>query len=169
MASPFHSVRRHLGVSVPLFVVYAAVVIWAARGEVDARIVLALAVVLIATLLTPAALSALNRKALRGSWTPALQPGERVLHDGPADRYDAGYFGWLFLTDRRLVLYRVGGDEAWSAPLGAMAEARATRYAGIVGSDLRVRMRDGAAETLRVEANREWEEKIADARRRLSP
>ncbi|HEU0055542.1 MAG TPA: hypothetical protein VFQ39_20280, partial [Longimicrobium sp.] len=74
--------RRHLGVSIPLFVVYAAVVIWAARGAVDARIVLALAVVLIATLLTPAAVSALNRKALRGSWTPALQPGERVLHDG---------------------------------------------------------------------------------------
>jgi hypothetical protein len=161
------SVRRHLGITVPLFVLYAAAVVFASRGRVDAQIVAVLALLLAVTLLVPVAVSALNRRYLRGSWTPELRPGEEVLLDGPADRYELGRFGWLFLTSQRLVLYRVGGAEDWSAPLADVAEASAARYAGVFATDLRIRLRNGTTETLKVEGSREWEERIRAALARL--
>lgn len=163
MPSLLWSIRRHLGISLPLFALYAVAIVLATNGVVDGRTLAVLGAVLVLTLLTPAAVSALNRRHLRGSWSPALADGEQVLHDGPADRYQAGYFGWLFLTDRRLVLYRVGGKEDLSVPLAQLAEVRATRYAGIFATDLRLELRDGTVETLQVEGSREWAEKVEAA------
>jgi hypothetical protein len=163
MPSLLFSIRRHLGISLPLFALYALAIVLATGGEVGGRTAAVLAAVLVLTLLTPAAVSALNRRHLRGSWSPALADGEQVLHDGPADRYQAGYFGWLFLTGRRLVLYRVGGMEELSVPLAQLAKVRATRYAGIFATDLRLELRDGTVETLQVEGSREWVEKVRAA------
>jgi hypothetical protein len=160
----FRSIRRHIGISIPLFVLYAGAVLLATRGDVDAQVVAVLAVVLLMTLLTPVLISTINRRHLRGSWNPELQPGERVLHDGPADRYQVGYFGWLFLTDRRLVMYRVGGAEDWSVPLEQVAEVHAERYAGLFATDLRVDLTNGTAETLQVEGSAEWVQRIRAAR-----
>lgn len=148
---------------VPLFVLYAAAVLFASKGRVDGQIVAVLALLLVVTLMTPVAVSAINRRYLRGSWTPELRPGEEVLLDGPADRYEIGHFGWLFLTNQRLVLYRVGGAEEWSAPLADVAEASAVRYAGVFAADLRIRLRTGTIETLKVEGSREWEGRIRAA------
>jgi hypothetical protein len=150
------AIRPHLGLTLPLFVLYAGAVLLATRGTVDGQVVAVLAVVLVLTLLTPAAIARLNRRHLRGSWEIAALPGERVLHEGPADRYVAGYFGWLFLTDRRLVLYRTGGAEDWAAPLREVAEVRAARYAGVFATDLVFRLKEGTTERLQVEANGEW-------------
>ena len=158
------AVRRHLGVSVPLAVIYAGVVLLAARGRVDGVTLGAIALVGVVTLLTPAAVTRLNRGVLRGSWTPALAPGERVLHDGAADRYDAGHSGWLFLTDRRLLLYRVDGSEEWSAALDDVAEARVGRLAGVFATDLVVELRGAGARRLWVEGAGEWVERIRAAR-----
>ncbi|HEX8904379.1 MAG TPA: hypothetical protein VF771_06025 [Longimicrobiaceae bacterium] len=163
MPALLRAVRRHLGISLPLFAFYVAAVLFASGGRVDLQILLIIALVLAATLLTPAAVSVLNRRYLRGSWSPALEPGERVLRDGPADRYEPGHFGWLFLTDRRLVLYRAGGAEDWSVPLAEVREVRATRYLGIFATDLRVRLGNGTTQTLQVEGNREWVESVQGA------
>lgn len=157
------SVRRHLGITVPLFVLYAAAVLLASRGRLDAQIVAVLGFVLAVTLLTPVAVSAMNRRLLRGSWTPELLPGEQVLRDGPADRYEFGHFGWLFLTTQRLVLYGVGGAADWSASLADVREVHAARYAGVFATDLRIQLRDGTTETLKVEGSREWAEKVRAA------
>jgi hypothetical protein len=163
MPSLLWSIRRHLGISLPLFALYAMAILLATNGDVGGRTMAVLAAVFVLTLLTPAAVSALNRRHLRGSWSPALAEGEQVLHDGPADRYQAGFFGWLFLTDRRLVLYRVGGMEDLSVPLAELAQVRATRYAGIFATDLRVELTDGTVETLQVEGSREWVERVQAA------
>jgi hypothetical protein len=163
MWSILRSARRHLGISAPLFVVYAGAVLLGSGGEVDGQIVAVLALVLIATLLTPVAVSAINRRYLRGSWDPALEPGERVLFDGACDRYEAPWVGWLFLTDRRLVLYGVGGREEWSVPLAAVAEVNAARYAGLFATDLRVALHDGTSQRLKVEGSSEWAEKARGA------
>lgn len=150
------SIRPHLGLTIPLFVLYAGAVLLATRGAVDGQVMAVLAVVLVLTLLTPAAIARLNRKHLRGNWEIAALPGERVLHEGPADRYEAGYFGWLFLTDRRLVLYRVGGAEDWAASLDEVTGVRTGRYAGVFATDLLIQLKDGTTERLQVEANGEW-------------
>lgn len=160
-----HPVRRHLGVSIPLFLLYAGAVVLAARGRVDVQTLLVLGIVLVLTLLTPAVLSRVNRWSLRGSWMPELEPGEQVLHDSPADRYEIGHFGWLFLTGGRLLFCRVGGGEHWSVPLSQVADASVGRYAGVLATDLRLRFRDGSGETLKVEAAGEWVHAIAAARR----
>lgn len=157
------SIRPHLGVTIPLFVLYAGAVLLATRGTVDGQVVAVLALVLVLTLLTPAAIARLNRRHLRGSWEIAAHPGERVLHEGPADRYEAGHFGWLFLTDRRLVLYRTGGAEDWSASLDELADVRTGRYAGVFATDLVLRLADGTTERLQVEANGEWVRLIRSA------
>jgi hypothetical protein len=165
--SLLRAVRPHLGITIPLFVLYAGAVILATRGTVDGPVVAVLALVLVLTLLTPAALSRVNRRSLRGSWEIATETGERVLHDGPADRYEAGFFGWLFLTDRRLVLCRLGGAEEWSAPLSQVAEVRPARYAGVFATDLLLHLEDGTTERLQVEANGEWVRVIRAALERL--
>jgi hypothetical protein len=157
------SVRRHLGITVPLFVLYAAAVLLASRGRLDAQIVAVLGVVLAITLLTPVAIGVMNRRLLRGSWTPELRPGEQVLRDGPADRYQFGHFGWLFLTTERLVLYRVGGIEDWAASLADVREVHAARYAGVFATDLRIELASGATETFKVEGSSEWAEKVRAA------
>lgn len=159
----FASVRRHLGLSIPVFILFAAVVLFASGGRVDGQILSVLGFVLLLTLLTPVAISAMNRRWLRGSWMPELASGEQVLHDGPADRYEAGHHGWLFLTSQRLALYRLDGSPEWSASLDEIAEVQAARYAGILATDLRVRLRSGTTETLKVEGSREWEAKVRGA------
>jgi hypothetical protein len=159
----FASFRRHLGLSIPVFILYAAVVLFAYGGKVDGQILAVLGLVLLLTLLTPVAISALNRRWLRGSWMPALAPGEQVVHDGAADRYEVGHRGWLFLTNQRLALYRLDGSQEWSASLGEVVEVEATRYAGLFATDLRVCLRNGTTETLKVEGSREWEAKLRGA------
>jgi hypothetical protein len=165
MPPRFASVRRHLGLTIPLFILYAVVALLAYGGRVDGQILGALGLILVLTLLTPVAIGAMNRRWLRGSWMPALEPGEQVLHDGAADRYQVGDRGWLFLTNQRLALYRLEGSEEWSVSLGEIAEVQAARYAGVLVTDLRVRLRNGTTETLKVEASREWEAKVREASR----
>lgn len=62
------------------------------------------------------------------------------------------------------MLYRVGGTEDLSVPLARLAEARATRYAGIFATDLRLELADGTVEALKVEGSRVWVEKVEAAR-----
>lgn len=163
MPSLHRPVRRHLGISIPLFLFYAGAVMLASRGDVDGRTLAVIGIVLVLTLLTPAAVGAMNRRYLRGSWTPHLAAGEQVLYDGAADRYQAGHFGWLFLTDQRLLFCRVGGGEQWSVPLSRVDEASVGRYAGVLATDLRLRFADGTGETLKVEGAGEWVRQIRAA------
>lgn len=164
MSSLLTDVRRHLGVSIPLAVVYAGAVLLATRGRVDGLTLGVLVGVGALTLLAPVVIGRLNRRIVRGSWAPPLAPGERVLHDGAADLYELGFVGWLFLTDRRLLLCRMGGAEAWSAPLGEIAAVRAGGIAGVFATDVLVEMRDGSTTRIKVEGSGEWVERIGAAR-----
>jgi hypothetical protein len=163
MSSLLRAVRSHLGVTIPLFVVYAGAVLWASGGTVDWRIGGVLALVLLLTLLTPVALGAANRQLLRGNWQIATEAGERILHDGPADRYEFGDRGWLFLTDRRLVMCRLGGGEELSIHLRQLRDVRVGRYAGVFATDLLLQLGDGTAERLKVEGSGEWVRRIREA------
>lgn len=163
MSSLLTDVRRHLGVSIPLAVVYAGAVLLAARGQVDGLTLGVLLGVGALTLLAPVAIGHLNRRIVRGSWAPPLAAGERVLHDGAADLYELGFVGWLFLSDRRLLLCRMGGAEVWSAPLGEVAAVRSGGLAGVLATDLVVEMRDGSTTRLKVEGSGEWVERAGSA------
>jgi hypothetical protein len=163
MSSLLRAVRSHLGVTIPLFAVYAGAVLWASGGAIDWRIGGVLALVLLLTLLTPVALGAANRQLLRGNWQIATEAGERILHDGPADRYEFGYRGWLFLTDRRLVMCRLGGGDELAIPLRQLRDVRVGRYAGVFATDLLLHLGDGTAERLKVEGSGEWVRRIREA------
>lgn len=163
MSSLLRAMRSHLGVTIPLFFLYAGAVLWASGGKIDWQIGGLLALVLLLTLLTPVALGAANRQLLRGNWQIAMEAGERILHDGPADRYEFGYRGWLFLTDRRLVMCRLGGGDELSIPLRQLADVRTGRYAGVFATDLLLQLGDGTAERLKVEGSGEWVRRIRDA------
>jgi hypothetical protein len=163
MPSLPRAIRSHLGVTVPLFILFAGAVLWASGGAIDGQVGGVLALVLVLTLLTPAAISAMNRRLLRGDWQIATETGESILHDGPADPYELGYRGWLFLTDRRLVMCRVGGGEERSIPLRRIADVRIGRYAGVFATDLLLQLDDGTTERLKVEGSGEWVQRIRDA------
>jgi hypothetical protein len=163
MSSLLRAIRSHLGVTIPLFVLFAGAVLWGSGGTIDWQIGGVLALVLVVTLLTPVALSAVNRRHLRGEWKIETEAGERILHDGPADRYELGYLGWLFLTDRRLVMCRVGGGDERSIPLRQLADVRIGRYAGVFATDLLLQLGDGSAERLKVEGSGDWVRRIRDA------
>jgi hypothetical protein len=163
MSSLLRAIRSHIGVTIPLFVVYAGAVLWASGGTIDWQVGGVLALVLLLTLLTPVALGAANRQLLRGNWQIATEAGERILHDGPADRYQLGYRGWLFLTDRRLVMCRVGGGEELSIPLRQLADVRIGRYAGVFATDLLLQLDGGTAERLKVEGSGDWVRRIREA------
>lgn len=163
MSSLLRLIRLHLGVTIPLFVLYAGAVLWASGGTIDGQIGAVLVLVLVLTLLTPVALGAVNRRTLRGDWQIATVSGERILWDGPADRYEMGNRGWLFLTDRRLVMCRVGGGDEVSVPLERLAGASTGRYAGVFATDLILQLEAGTTERLKVEGSGEWVRRITDA------
>jgi hypothetical protein len=156
-------IRSHLGITIPLYVVYAGAVLLASGGTIDGQIGAVLVLVLALTLLSPVAFSAVNRRLLRGEWQIATEAGERILCDGPADRYEMGHRGWLFLTDRRLVMCRAGGGEEVSVPLDRLAGVSRGRYAGIFATDLLLQLEDGTLERLKVEGSGEWVQRIRDA------
>jgi hypothetical protein len=163
MSSLLGVIRSHLGVTIPLFVLYAGAVLWASGGTFDGQIGAVLVLVLALTLLTPVALGAVNRRHLRGDWRIATEAGESILRDGPADRYEMGFRGWLFLTDRRLVMCRVGGGDEVSVPLDRLAGVSVGRYAGVFATDLLLQLQNGAVERLKVEGSGEWVQRIRDA------
>lgn len=168
MLALLRAVRRHLGLTLPLAALFGGAVLLGARGRVDGLTLGLIAGVGALTLLVPGIVERLNRAVLRGDWSPALEPGERVLYDGAADRYRIGWRGWMFLTDRRLVLYHAGGDPAWMALLADVAAARVGRYAGLFATDLVIELTDRSSARFRVEAPGEWVRRIDDVRR-LSP
>ncbi len=159
--TPLRHVTRHLGVTVPLLAFFGVAVFWANGWRLDAVAVVALAIVAAALSVTPPMVMALNRRFLRRGWEPRLGRGERVMHEGAAERFDHGTVDWLFLTDRRLVLHR-GEDEMRSIPLSEVEDARVATTLG-VASDLRILLHSGEEEVLRVEASGEWEDRIRAA------
>jgi hypothetical protein len=159
----FRAIRRHFGVTLPLLAVYVLAVVIGSKGRVDGVVLSVLLMVVVLTIMTPVAISRLNRALLRGKWTPELLPGERVLHDGAADRYEFGYMGWLFLTDRRLLLYRVGGKADWTADLADVTEVRVGMASFIMAADILIELRGAKPVRLNVEAPREWVQWISEA------
>lgn len=80
-----------------------------------------------------------------------LEPGERVLEDGPANRQQkVAVGGWLYLTDRRLIFrphgMNLGFGSPLDLPLGQIAEVSPYNVAWILPTGLAVARRDGATE-----------------------
>lgn len=80
-----------------------------------------------------------------------LEPGERVLEDGPANRQQkVAVGGWLYLTDRRLLFrphgMNLGFGSPLDLPLGQIADVTPYNAAWIFPTGLCVARRDGTTE-----------------------
>lgn len=80
-----------------------------------------------------------------------LEPGERFLEDGPANRKEkVAVGGWLYLTDRRLLFrphgMNLGFGSALDLPLGEIADVTPYSAAWIFPTGVCVTRRDGSTE-----------------------
>lgn len=93
--------------------------------------------------------------------TSGALDGEKIVRQGPANHWRGAEArgGWLVLTDRRLVFRSHGKNvqnEGAEVALAEVAAIEPRRTLGIVPNGLRVRRRDGSAETFVVAERRAW-------------
>jgi hypothetical protein len=110
-----------------------------------------------------------------------FEPGEQILHSGPANRWTAKprRFGKLYLTPRRLrfrsvmVVVRLSkrlNEERLpeelkdvTMPLPEIAQARVERMWGIFGSILVVTLRSGEVQRYKIEEQAAWRRALSAA------
>jgi hypothetical protein len=97
-----------------------------------------------------------------------LEPGERLLKEGPANHFVGveAVGGWLYLTNRRLHFRSHASNvqvHEWGMPLEQLGAVEPARTAGIVPNGLKVTTRSGDVERLVVNARAEWVRVIQEA------
>lgn len=140
----------------PASVIVARAVVWGAAGLVFGGL-LGLFVAL------------LSRRATRDA-PPMTEPGERLLHHGPANLWRGwvSIGGWLYLTTHGLRFrphrFNAGLGEEWATSLAAVLEVEPVRSAGLVPNALRLTLSDGTRVQLVVSERAAWLEALAAAR-----